>query len=370
MRPETTLVTASSSAFSAPVPLSHTAPSQALSLWERLWYLARRHTLRAALRLIWFPWHWLLRPGHPRPPASAEAVLFERFQALLSQDLRNAEAGLYPRELLFQHRLGEYLLRVPEALAQLWPILRRARRGSFAELPAEVNLASYPDYYRRTFHWQPGGWFSTESARLYDFSVDALFLATTDIMRRMSLPPLVEALRHHPQPRVLDVACGTGRFLSQLHQALPRAALTGVDLSPFYVRHAQQVLAGLPGARVVEGNAEQLPFADHSFDAVTCVYLFHELPAEVRRRVARELKRVLAPGGRLVLCDAIQRTEPESAPLEPYMRWFNELYHEPFFPEYSRDDLGALLTEAGFQVETSSTFYFSKVVVAVSSEGR
>jgi len=95
------------------------------------------------------------------------------------------------------------------------------------------------------------------------------------------------------------------------------------------------------------------------------VYLFHELPGEVRRRVARELKRVLAPGGRLVLCDSIQRTEPESAPLEPYMRWFSELYHEPFFPEYSQDDLGALLTEVGFQVEASSTFYLSKVVVAV-----
>ena len=53
----------------------------------------------------------------------------------------------------------------------------------------------------------------------------------------------------------------------------------------------------------VDGDAEQLPFDDGGFDVVTSVYLFHEIPPEVRRTVAGEIARILKPGGRLIVMD-------------------------------------------------------------------
>jgi ubiquinone/menaquinone biosynthesis C-methylase UbiE len=53
-------------------------------------------------------------------------------------------------------------------------------------------------------------------------------------------------------------------------------------------------------------NAESLPVADGSQDALISIFTFHELPPKVRRAVLRECARVLKPGGRLVLVDSLQ----------------------------------------------------------------
>jgi SAM-dependent methyltransferase len=83
---------------------------------------------------------------------------------------------------------------------------------------------------------------------------------------------------------VLDLACGDGALLRRL----PASAI-GIDVS-------REELGVTP--RVVQGRAQQLPFADGAFDTVTChlaFMLFDDLPA-----VVREIDRVLAPGGRFV----------------------------------------------------------------------
>jgi ubiquinone/menaquinone biosynthesis C-methylase UbiE len=179
-------------------------------------------------------------------------------------------------------------------------------------------------------------------------------------MRRMAIPPVIDAVRESAQPRLLDIACGTGRFLLQLHRALPGAKLFGLDMSAPYLDRARALLARTEVSLIAD-NAEAMPLADERFDAVTSVFLFHELPPEARRRVMREARRVLVPGGCFVVCDSAQLVD--STELQPVLSDFAATYHEPYYKGYLRDDLAAVMTECGFEVEDSMPHLVSKVVV-------
>lgn len=328
---------------------------------DRYVYRARQYGLTASLAIPGRLWSIIIAPGQARLDAHVVDTLQRRYGQLLERDLEHVARGDYPRALLYQLPLLSYLRQVPAAVSDLPRFLWRSFTERHDDLPAGVDRGRYPRYYLRTFHWQTDGWLSARSARLYDPSVEFLFAGTADIMRRMAIPPLVAALRGVARPRVLDIACGTGRFLHQLHTALPGAKLFGLDLSPPYLAHAAELLAGRD-VSLVNDNAEAMPWADASFDAVASVFLFHELPADARRRVAREALRVLRPGGKLVVCDSAQLAD--SADIEPVLHLFHTTYHEPYYKGYMRDDLAALLGECGFAVESSEPHLVSKVVVA------
>jgi ubiquinone/menaquinone biosynthesis C-methylase UbiE len=333
-----------------------------LSRLDRLRYRAQRGVLLNLLTAPVAVWHRLTAWNLPRPGADAIAALQERLESLLERDLEHADRGLYPRSLLFDFPLTDYLRRFPALLAEppraTWRRLRRA----YDELPGDVDLDALPRYYRRTFHWQTDGWLSARSAALYDLEVESLFGGTADVMRRMALPPLVRALGPLRAPRVLDVACGTGRFLAQLRAALPRSEISGLDLSPHYLARAHSVLGDGRPLSLVAHNAEDLPFRDEHFDAVSCIFLFHELPPRARRRVVREALRVLRPGGSLVVCDSAQLAD--CPPLRPILETFPRIYHEPYYRSYLRDDLAALLKEAGAEVRSEEPAFLAKVVAA------
>ena len=99
--------------------------------------------------------------------------------------------------------------------------------------------------------------------------------------------------------RILNVGCGAGRETFALHQ-LGYSDVSGLDCSLALVDVARQraAQAGLPLPFVV-GSAEALPFPAESFDLVTLFenVLGHITPAAARRRVLREVHRVLRPGG-------------------------------------------------------------------------
>ncbi len=344
--------------------ISQTDAAGVLSQVQRARYLARQHGLALGLGLLTRVMRTIAQRRVKQPPPEALALLERRFHALLQSDWDNAAAGLYPRGLLFHFPVREYAAALPLALADLPRVVKRVRERKFDDLPAGIDRSRYPDYYLRNFHWQTDGWFSERSARLYDFGVDMLFGGATDAMRRMTLPPVVRALADQPSPAVLDVACGTGRFTVQLAKALPRARIYGVDLSPFYAARAREQLAAarVKDASVLTENAETLPFGDASFDAVTCVFLFHELPRDARRRVLGEIRRVLKPGGVVSICDSAQLCDSPS--LEFFFDSFAEAYHEPYYKGYVRDSLEAALTECGFADVHGEAHLVSKVVSA------
>jgi ubiquinone/menaquinone biosynthesis C-methylase UbiE len=104
------------------------------------------------------------------------------------------------------------------------------------------------------------------------------------------------------QGEVLEVAIGTGRNLA-FYPAGVR--LSGIDLSPAMLERARE-RAGELGVEVDlrEGDAQDLPFPDESFDTVVCTLSLCNVPDD--RRAMAEMKRVLRPGGRLLLLDHIR----------------------------------------------------------------
>jgi SAM-dependent methyltransferase len=115
--------------------------------------------------------------------------------------------------------------------------------------------------------------------------------------------PVGERLVGHVGPRpgedVLDVACGTGN--AAVRAAAAGARVVGLDLTPELLALARGVAAEA-GVSVewVEGDAEALPFADASFDAVLSI--FGCMFAPRHEATAGEIARVLRPGGRIGLC--------------------------------------------------------------------
>jgi ubiquinone/menaquinone biosynthesis C-methylase UbiE len=295
-------------------------------------------------------------------PADALRELRRRRRALLRRDLANVDAGLYPRALLFDVPTLRYLRELPELVADAPNVVRRMRANAYDDIPA-VDRARFPAYYRRTFHWQTGGYFSAHSAEVYELGVELLFRGMADVMRRQVIPPITRLARSTATPlRVLDVACGTGRTLHQLARAHPTMRLYGLDLSPAYVRTARERLRDVGEVAVVADNAEAMPWADGMFDAATSTYLFHELPRKARRNVARELHRVVRVGGVVVVEDSAQLVD--AGTLGEVLRAFPRDFHEPFYADYLEDDLASVLAGAGFAVEAVDECLVAKVVVA------
>lgn len=299
-------------------------------------------------------------------PASTLALLKQRLDQLTDVDWQDAEAGVYPVSLLFDNPWDDFFKYYPRVVLDTPSVWGRSKKKQYQEFGADISTDAYPSYYVQNFHHQTDGYLSDMSANLYDLQVELLFNGAADPMRRRILAPLkrhIDGLAV-PMPKVLDVACGTGRTLKMIRDSLPQVSLYGVDLSPTYLRKANELLSkevdALP--QLMQTNAEALPYLDNYFEATVSVFLFHELPADVRQTVIHECYRVTKPGGALIICDSIQKLDtPEFAPM---MENFPSVFHEPYYRHYSTDDIAARLESAGFHDVEVSNHFMSKYWVA------
>ncbi|HTA92334.1 MAG TPA: class I SAM-dependent methyltransferase [Polyangiaceae bacterium] len=327
---------------------------------------------QAAIRLPLVAAHLGLRPFGKRrgvrPRPSDTRALQRELEALLDQDCKNVEQGLYPMRLLFDMPVADYLRQLPSLVTEVVRSLRRSRQRLVRDLPPDVDLAAYPEYFRRNFHWQTDGYLSERSAAVYDVGVEFLFLGTADVMRRQIVPPVTRHLRARAKAlgpaRILDIACGTGSALNQLALAHPEEKYWGLDLSPYYLHHASRRLEHVRNLSLVNENAEHMPLAAASFDVVTSVFLFHELPARARLNVLAEMRRVLKPSGLLVIEDAAQLCE--ASDLGVFLENFAGSMNEPFFADYIATDLSEAISQAGFRVDAVDRCFLSKVVTATA----
>ena len=99
---------------------------------------------------------------------------------------------------------------------------------------------------------------------------------------------------------------------------------------------------------------------------MTAIYLFHELPPAVRAAAAREMARVLRPGGILVFMDSLQYGDNPA--MDGLLDLFPQAFHEPYYSHYARDDLGATFAAAGLRLRSSTLAYLSKLLVLEKPE--
>jgi ubiquinone/menaquinone biosynthesis C-methylase UbiE len=132
-------------------------------------------------------------------------------------------------------------------------------------------------------------------------------------------------------------------------------------MSEPYVKYARRHLKRWSRTNLTVGNAESLPVPDESQDAVTSIFLFHELPPKVRRIAFREWVRVLKPGGRLVLVDSLQRGDQPD--YQGLLELFPQNYHEPYYRSYTNMDFSALAASCGLKHIRDVKAFVSKVMV-------
>ncbi|MDJ0685225.1 MAG: class I SAM-dependent methyltransferase [Alphaproteobacteria bacterium] len=284
--------------------------------------------------------------------------------ALYRQDWRNIRDGLYrpPADMT-----GSPLKQMREAarfFSHLPGVVQRRRRNGHSDVNQTEAKGAYPRYYLQNFHFQNDGWLSDESAAVYDHQVEVLFTGGADAMRRQGLPALkrfLDARESGSGPaRVVDIACGSGRFLSEIIRNHPTVEAIGLDLSRPYLDKAARDLPKDAAVTFLEGAAEDVPLADASVDAATCIYLYHELPPKVRAEAAAEAFRVLKPGGLFLVIDTIVKGDRPA--YDGLLDKFPVAFHEPYYQSFVDSDPAALFETAGFAVDLVERAFFSRVM--------
>jgi ubiquinone/menaquinone biosynthesis C-methylase UbiE len=296
-------------------------------------------------------------------PVPDRGRIYADMARLFLQDLANVESGIYPLPADHDGPLLRLINRSRLFFEDLPEIHRRREERAHNEIFNKDTRGKRPRYYLQNFHFQSGGWMTDDSAERYDTQVEVLLNGTANAMRRQALPQLHETFagRDQRQLHLLDIGSGTGRFLDFVKQAWPRLHIVGLDMSDAYIRHAKRHLRHRSRTSFVVGKAEAIPLADNSQDAVTSIFLFHELPPKVRRNALRECARVLKPGGRLVLLDSLQRGDQPD--YEGMFQLFPKSYYEPYYSRYTKEDFRALAAKFGLTHVRSVTAFVSKIMV-------
>ncbi|MFZ5616638.1 MAG: class I SAM-dependent methyltransferase [Pseudomonadota bacterium] len=329
-------------------------------------------------RIAWYTGHYLAgrrrmgplaRPGEA--PFAEEFAPLDRarlkasFRELFRDDWRNIEAGEYkmPLELRRPLSLSRLAKLSRDYLLDTEKVARRKYANGHSEVLRDDLVEKYPRYYLQNFHFQSDGWLSAESADRYDMQVETLFTGAGAAMRRQALPFIRRALvgRDPVRAEFLDLACGAGGFLETVLDNWPNLRASALDLSPAYLGKARTALARFRDVRFIEGKAEATGLADASTDIVTAVYLFHELPPKIRKDVAREISRVLKPGGAFILVDTIQYGDEPG--LDSLLENFPRGFHEPYYDSYCRLDLPAHFASTGLMKREETVAFLTKVTM-------
>ncbi len=191
-------------------------------------------------------------------------------------------------------------------------------------------------------------------AERYDLTNDVLSLGVDRLWRIAT----VKAVAPQPGQKILDLAAGTGT--SSASFAAKGAHVTAVDFSEGMLEVGRERHSGNPLIEFVWGDASDLPFADNSFDTATISYGLRNVQDTMK--VLREMRRVIVPGGKVVIAEFSTPMRPLRTPYRLYTRHLlpriagfvggsreaYEYLNESITDWPDQESLAAMLREAGF----------------------
>jgi ubiquinone/menaquinone biosynthesis C-methylase UbiE len=207
-------------------------------------------------------------------------------------------------------------------------------------------------------HCMPGGYNADDGAGLYAgamYDTASLYLATggefgkwNDAAGWSMVNWIVTQFPDVKPKRILDLGCTVGHSTLPLAQHFPEAEVHAIDACAPLLRFAKARADSLGVAvHFSQQNAETTDFPDNHFDVVTSAMFLHEVPQKSMRRVAKEIHRILKPGG--VMLHAEQPQYHGQPPDEQFLReWDTRFNNEPFRCAFRDMDLVKLATDAGF----------------------
>lgn len=160
------------------------------------------------------------------------------------------------------------------------------------------------------------------------------------------LAEVIRLAAPRPEWVALDIATGTGHTAFALAPHV--AHVVGIDLTPEMLAEAEQLRSArsISNVKFRPGDVHALPFANHCFDLVTCRRAAHHF-SNINRALA-EMRRVLRPGGRLVIDD---RSVPEDDFVDACMNQLDRYHDESHVREYRPSEWRRMLEGSGFVLE-------------------
>jgi ubiquinone/menaquinone biosynthesis C-methylase UbiE len=181
--------------------------------------------------------------------------------------------------------------------------------------------------------------------------VASAYLSSSVHSQGADLEAIADRLRRTPDSTVLDLGCGAGHvsFAAAPHVTSIVAYDLSADMLRTVAHEAQR--GALGNIQTRQGRVEALPFPDDSFDFVCTRYSAHHW-TEIRTAL-KEARRVLKPGGELIMIDTCA---PENPLFDTHLQAIELLRDESHVRNYSPAEWNSLLTEAGFAVNAQSTW--------------
>jgi SAM-dependent methyltransferase len=214
-----------------------------------------------------------------------------------------------------------------------------------------------PDYYAGVeWHLMPGGWDGYDLSMLmfmsgvvpYIFRHGGYAAVEVDADIYGQRTGVLDQLPKDHYARIYEAGSGGTPTLGMLRRKFPDAELVGADISAGMQKAGHEMAKKLGlGVHLKQEDCRQTSEPDDHYDAVVCYALFHETPDEVCQDILREMFRIMAPGGDIVISDP-----PPLRALTPYAAvisdWETDNREEPYFGASTRRHLPQMLEAVGF----------------------
>ena len=274
----------------------------------------------------------------PKPTPTVKSILIPFIQAEMEHEIRiNNNHALNSAEM---HNILDYASAISSN-----NMLETYKNHSFEMLSSKAD--SYDDKKVGTFvntvcnasH----GYFSTATGANY-------CNRTQDILNGYALKSVYKIMEtlfttvRSDNIKMLDLGCGSGRYLQYIHKNYDRIKVHGIEPSrlPHSVCKEKEISGQLPEGSVARGDARNLPYKDNSFDFVLSKAVLHWIPhfknsAQGANKAFSEVARILKPGGAFYFD---MRHHKDS--IREYL---------PFNQTYSKEDIQLLASKHGFKIE-------------------